>query len=223
MDELQRARNEGRYDKDLELPLIRRGEFKIAYNNEMVFLIIIGVIMIAVLIAVFPMISAITEDATRRSRQNTIYAVVGAIELVFGVFFAFVLMGRKAEYRAEETEFEVKGPGSKTEYFYYSDVQDVDFKPFKLFGNHRGYIVTVTTGIRTIEYRCVFSENKVFKDISGNPFYYLALNSGIITSEKPEVDSDGVESMFESMVVQQITEKNLSEMEEEKIRSTTRW
>lgn len=215
MDNLQRAREDGTYGRTeaQELPLIRRGSFKVAYNNEMVFLLIAVGLMIAMFIGFLPLIVAANNayemgDISYKTNRSVFTAVLLIIEVVFGAVSAFIFMGRNCEYSAEETEFVVKGPGGKTEYFYYSDVQDIDFQPFKLFGNQRGYIVTITTSVRVIEYRVIFGENKVVKDISGNPFYYLGVNSNIITTENSQIDTDVAESMFESMMVEQITRKN---------------
>lgn len=215
MDKLQRARDEGAYGKTEsdELPLIRRGTFKVAYNNEMVFLLIAVGLMIVMFIGFLPLITAVNNaremGVSYKTTGIVLTAVLLILEIVFGSISAFIFMGRHCEFSAEETEFVVKGPGGKTDYFYYSDVQDIDFKPFRLFGKDRGHIVTVTTSIRTVEYRVVFGDNKVIKDISGNPFYYLGVNSEIIVPEKPQIDIEGTESMFESMMVEYITRKNL--------------
>lgn len=216
MDNLQRARDEGSYGRTeaQELPLIRHGSFKVAYNHEMVFLLIAVGLMIVMFLGFLPILASANEafeagNISRKSSKGVFIAVLLVIEGVFAAITAFVFMGRNCEYSAEETEFVVKGPGNKKEYFYYSDVQDIIFQPFKLFGNHRGYIVTITTSVRVIEYRVIFGENKVVKDISGNPFYYLGVNSNLIVPEKPQIDTIGVEGMLESMVVEQITRKNL--------------
>ncbi len=231
MDNLQRARDEGTYGKNEadELPLIRRGTFKVAYNHEMVFLIIAVVLMALVFIAFLPLITAASQayelgDISRKTSRTVYLAVFLIIEFLFGTISAFVLMGRNCEYSAEETEFVVKGPGGRTEFFYYSEVQDIDFKPFKLFGKERGHIVTITTSIRTFEYRVVYGENKVLKDISGNPFYYLGVNSEIIVPEKPQIDTDMAESMFESMMIESITRKNYEAMENDGLKKgDMRW
>ncbi len=231
MDELQRAREDGSYgrtERD-ELPLIRRGSFKVAYNNEMVFLLIAVGLMIVMFIGFLPIITA-AEDAYRegaisyKTNRGVFMAAFIVIEAVFGAITAFVFIGRNCEFSAEESEFVVKGPGKKTEYFYYSDVQDITFQPFKLFGNHRGYIVTIMTSVRVIEYRVIFGDNKVVKDVSGNPFYYLGVNSNVITLEKPQVDTDIAESMFESAMIEQITRKNLEAVENEGLKDgDMRW
>ncbi len=220
MDELQRAREEGSYGRTEAQagPMIRHGSFKVAYNNEMVFLLLAVILMVAIFIAFLPFIVAANEayemgGLSRKSSRTVFIAVVLIIEGVFGTISAFIFMGRNCEYSAEETEFVVKGPGKKTEYFYYSDVRDITFRPFKLFGNHRGYIVTISTSIRDYEYRVIFGDNKVVKDVSGNPFYYLGVNSNVITLEKPQVDTDTATYAFESAVIEQMTQKNYSDTE----------
>ena len=231
MDELQRARDTGTYGRTEaeELPLIRRGSFKVAYNNEMVFLLIAVILMIVMFIGFLPLITAANDaydagDISRKTSRTVFIAVLLIIEGVFGAISAFIFMGRNCEFSAEQTEYVVKGPGNKTEYFYYSDVRDITFKPFKLFGNHRGYIVTITTSVREIEYRVIFGDNKVVKDVSGNPFYYLGVNSNIITIEKPQIDIEATESMLESMVVEQITRKNLEAVKNDGLKNgDMRW
>lgn len=231
MDNLQRAREEGTYGRteEQELPLIRRGSFKVAYNNEMVFLLIAVGLMIVMFIGFMPLIVLADRvfelgDASPRTTGTVLMAVLLIIEIVFGSISAFIFMGRNCEFSAEETEFVVKGPSGKTEYFYYSDVQDIDFQPFRLFGKDRGHIVTITTSVREIEYRVIFGENKVIKDISGNPFYYLGVNSEIIVAEKPQIDTDMAESMFESMMIEHMTRKNYEATENDGLKKgDMRW
>ncbi|MBQ4165440.1 MAG: hypothetical protein IJD85_03870 [Oscillospiraceae bacterium] len=220
MNDLTRAREVGDYGKKEELPLIRKGSFKCAYNHEMVYLLAVAGLAVVSFIAMMPIIvsanfAAEQGDISFKTSKTVFMAVIILLEVVFGTIFAFVFMGRRCEYDAGEHEFIVKGPGQKTEYFYYSDVRDITFEPIKLFGNHRGFLITITTSLRQYEYRYIFSDNKVFKDINATPFYYLGVNSGIFTTEKPTLDTDGVESMFESMVVEQITRKNYAELEKD--------
>ena len=218
MDELTRAREDGSYGRKEEIPLIRKGSFKCSYNHEMVFLLTAAGLAVVSFIALMPLIASANFAAEQGDisfkTSNTVFqAVLILLELVFGTIFAFVFMGRRCEYDAGEHEFIVKGPGKRTEYFYYSDVQDIEFEPIKLFGNHRGFLVTITTSLRRYEYRYIFSDNKVFKDINATPFYYLGVNTGIFTTEKSTLDTEGVESIFESMVVEQITRKTYAELE----------
>lgn len=222
MDKLLDARNNGTYGKTEaeELPLIRHGSFKVAYNHEMVFLIIAAGIAAASLIAFLPVMKLAFVMESGELLEVILATVCG----FFGIMCAVIFMGRGCEFSAEQSEFTVKGPGKKTEYFYYSDVSDITFEPFSLFGKHRGYIVTVTTSLRTTQYRVIFGDNKVIKDVTATPFYYLGVNSGIITTEKPQLDSEEVDSMFESALIEQITAKAYRETENDgKSFGDTRW
>lgn len=222
MDKLTDARNNGTYGKAEadELPLIRHGSFKLAYNHEMIFLIIAAGIAAASLIVLLPVITL----AAKMESSAIFEAVLAAVWGVFSIMCAVIFMGRGCEFSAEQNEFMLKGPGRKTEYFYYSDVSDITFEPFSLFGKHRGYIVTVTTSLRTTQYREIFGDNKVIRDVTATPFYYLGVNSGIITTEKPQLDSEEVDSMFESALIEQITAKAYRETENDgKSFGDTRW
>jgi len=218
MDDLTRAREIGDYGRKEEIPLIRKGSFKCSYNHEMVFLFVAAGLAVVSFIIMLPIIvsanyAAEQGDISYKTSDTVFQAVLILLELVFGAIIAFIFMGRRCEYDAGEHEFIVKGPGNRTEYFYYSDVQDIEYEPLKLFGNHRGFLVTITTSLRRYEYRYIFSDNKVFKDINATPFYYLGVNTGIFTTEKSTLDTEGVESIFESMVVEQITRKTYAELE----------
>ncbi len=196
--------------------IVRKGEFRIANPHEMIYLIIIGVILIAALAVTIPLAISATEINTARRGDGYIFAFcMLPVYLIFGTIFGLILKGRKCEYQATEEEFIVKGPGKATEYFYYSDIQDIDSEELRLFGRHRGYIVRITTSIRTVEYHYIFGENKVFTDLNDTPFYYLGYNCGLLDKHKPEIDSEGVMDIFESMVVEQITERSRYETETE--------
>lgn len=217
--DLGKAREQGYYYREEKPPLIRRGTFKCSYNHEAVFLLITLGLIVATLIFLLPMLTAVNElayngDISRKTNRGVYMAVFIAMEFIFGTIFALILAGRRYEYRAEETEFVIKGPGGKTEYFYYSDVQDITAEPIKLLFKHRGYRVRITTSIRTVEYRIVFGENKVFTELNGTPFYYLGVNSGIFAVDKSSMDTELAESIFESMVVEQITRKSYEALDE---------
>ncbi len=206
---------------------LSRGEFKCGYNHEAVFLAIIAVILIVVLILVAPSLLSMISGASRRTRGTIIEVAALPLYLVFGTMFAFILNGRTYEYNAGETEFVVTGPGKHKEFFYYNDVQDIRTEELKLFGKKRGYIVTITTGVRDIQYRYVFGRNKVFTGIEATPFYYLGVNSGLYAKTAPtlegDMDEDTVNSMFESAMIEQITKKNREEMQKEELESASYW
>lgn len=199
-----------------------KGEFKCAFDNEMVYLGIIVAIIVVLVLASLPMLLSLMGILGSRGGVRFIYAVILVGYIIFGSAFAVILNGRTCNYDANETEFVVTGPGNRKEYFYYSDVQDITTEEFKLFGKKRGYIVTISTGVRDIQYRYIFGKNKVFTDIDGTPFYYLGLNSGIYAKTRVNVDDELVNSQFESMLVEQITMQTNRELNEGLYQDTTR-
>lgn len=196
-----------------------RGEFKCAFKYEMILLAIAAAIMVALIILALPILKDFVSLTTssRHSASNMIGALFVVGEIVFGSIFAFILNGRTYRYEAGETEFVVTGPGNSKEFFYYSDVQDIRTEELKLFGKKRGYLVTITTGVREVQYRYIFGRNKVFTGVEGTPFYYLGLNSGLYVKTAPVegVDSELISSQLESMMVEQITAKNRAEMDKD--------
>ncbi len=198
--------------KNEERKQCSKGEFKCAFNNEMVFLGIILLIIIVLVILMLPFLLDLIGFMGRRGGRNFVGAVATVGTVVFGTAFAFILNGRTYHYDANETEFVVTGPGNHKEYFYYTDVQDITAEEFKLFGKKRGYIITISTSVRDIQYRYVFGKNKVFTDIDGTPFYYLGLNSGLYAKTRANVDDDMVNAQFETMMVEQITMKTNREL-----------
>ncbi len=208
MDEMIRYRDERE-------KMLNKGEFKCAFDHEMVFLALTGAAIVVTIIIWLPVMAALSDIG--RSGRQTLMAVVFVMEIFFGTIFAIILNGRTCHYDAGEKEFIVTGPGKRREFFYYDDVQDIRTQELKLFGKKRGYIVTITTGVRDIEYRYIFGKNKVFTGMDGTPFYYLGVNSGLYVKTRPDLgnnsDTDDVSMMFESMMVEQMTQKNMRETE----------
>lgn len=192
-----------------------KGEFKCAFDNEMIYLAIIGVILVVLVIASLPFVLSLLNFVGRRNGADFLGVIMIPFYIVFGTAFAVVLNGRTCNYDANETEFVVTGPGKRKEYFYYSDVQDITTEEFRLFGKKRGYIVTITTSVRDVQYRYIFGKNKVFTDIDGTPFYYLGLNSGLYAKTGANVDEEQVNLQFESMVLEQITMNTNREINED--------
>ncbi len=167
MDRLKRMR-EG------EEPIMNRGTFYCAYKSELVLGLLLGAIALTVAYSVL----VTYDDVVRKAFKLAIYT----LDILLGAVFTFLNMGRECEYEAGATEFIVRGPGKKREIFYYRDIQDITYRPWNRIGR-AGIIVTIETGVRKIEYRCIFSDNKVLTGFSGTPFYYLAKNSGFQVEE----------------------------------------
>ncbi len=212
--------------KDETKKQLSRGEFKCGFDHEAVFLAIIAVILIVVLILCLPTIFSLVSGMERRTGRMIIEVVAISLYLVFGTMFAIILNGRTYEYNAGETEFVITHPDKHKEFFYYNDVQDIRTEELKLFGSKRGYLVTITTGVRDVQYRYIFGKNKVFTGIESTPFYYLGLNSGLYVKTNPvldsDMDSDSINMQFESMMIEQITKKNLKAVEGDEIQKWRR-
>ena len=212
-----------RYTEERE-KMLNKGEFKCAYDHEMIFLAIIGVVLVVSLIAALPFLLFAADFLGGRHVVDTLLALLLPFYLVFGTIFAVIMSGRTCHYDAGETEFVITGPGKRKEYFYYDDVHDIRTEELKLFGKKRGYIVTISTGVRDISYRYVFGKNKVFTGIDATPFYYLGINSGLYVKTRPDLgnglDTDDVNMMFESMMIEQITQKNLNATETDGLSNT---
>ena len=107
--------------------------------------------------------------------------------------------GQGCEFEARETEFEVRGPKSRREIFYYKDVVAVNYAQIRRHDRLRGYEVTIVTSIRQVKYRFMFSPNAEFLDTDSTPFYYLEVNSGLREETKLTVNQNAVMAQFENM------------------------
>ena len=192
-------------------PLIRRGSFKCAGKLEMVMVLVFDLAFLAAVIVcffAFDVWGSFGEpDGETRVLFFTIAVVISGTVCVTAN--AFVMNGRTYEYAAEEKEFTIKAPDGKTEYFYYDDVKDIRHEPFRLHGRVRGYIISIETGVRTVEYRYIFGDNKLMKGINDTPFYFLAVNSGLVQhEEKPSgITAEQIAAMYVRKGVQQMIEE----------------
>ena len=98
--------------------------------------------------------------------------VVVCVIMLVAVLFAWIVFGSDlgCEFEARETEFEITGPKSKREIFYYNDVRSVSYTQLRKNDKLRGYVVTITTGVRNVAYRFVFSPNAEYLDTDATPF-----------------------------------------------------
>ena len=165
-------------DRD-ESKLYRKGTFKCAYNCELVILLIGSVFMLLLVtfsISVIVKSSMDTELTLDIGETTTLI-----VELFLLYLWAFLCMGRECSYSAHETEFVVEGPGKRREVFYYCDVVDITYERWNRPGPaSNGYIVKITTGVRTVTYRYIFGDRRIDETFEGTPFYVLAVNSGLM-------------------------------------------
>ena len=177
--------------------LIRKGRFKHAFRLEKVYLFIWLMVVIAVEAVTYYFSYMAYKDSAEAlgdaiAYSNVIFLVVAA------AVFAVIISGLHCTYDAGQTEFVITGPGRKKEIFYYSDVQSLSYEPMMLLSRKRGYIVTITTGVRDVIYYYIYSENKVHTEPKDTPFYYLEYNAGLCEEDtEPPADVEAVKEMIE--------------------------
>ncbi len=189
--------------------LLRRGTFKCALKHEMVYVFAAGMVWLLITVISY-FVLRLWERFPHGELEMGIFAIIAvAFGTLYLTAFNVITNGAACEYRAEKTEFMIKGPRKQTEYFYYNDVCDIKYEPMKLHGRVRGYVVTIITGVREVEYRYIFGENKIMTEIDDTPFYYLAVNSGLIQhEERPSgITMEQVAAMFAQKEMDKYIEK----------------
>ena len=161
--------------------LLRRGSFKCALKNEIaLFVLLFSVAALVVIV--------ILKESGAELRGiwliDTAFTLVSMLTTASGIVWGILSVGRECTYEALETEFIVNGPGKKQQVFYYSDVYNVEFKELRRFGHlHRGFDITVHTSIKQVHYRCIFGDRRLDTSVTGTPFFFLAVNAGLMDEE----------------------------------------
>lgn len=169
-------------EKSSEKKLVRRGSFRVAYNNEDK--LVIGCI-IAALLCLCMMVTGLVMFGAPQDLlgfMSSVFWVIPAVVCV--VCIPVILYGRRCTYTANETELEAK-TSKGSEFLYYSEVSEVIYKPMYLFGKERGFLVTIVTGIRDITFRYIFDNEDLHKP-EHTPFYLLELNAGLRQPEEED-------------------------------------
>lgn len=193
--------------------LIRKGSFNCASQlaEKLKLLFIVGAICTVTVLIIFAI--PLGEDINALFGTLTVVCLV--MTVLLGIAWAVLGADRIYEYEALETEFVVKDKDGAEEIFYYSDVRDIEYIPMRYGKNRSGYIVNIVTGIKTVSYRCAFSDNKFFLDPEGTPFHYLAVNCGLAQpEEKRQVNPDAIMEQFESMQRAQSRKKGVKSVEQ---------
>lgn len=133
---------------------------------------------------------------------SRLFWVVALLEAIAAVTWIVVSMRGDYSYEIRENEFSVTAPNGETEYFFYSDIQSVDYQPLKK-GRDKGYTVVITTSVRTVKYQFVFGYNAENTDTSDTPFYYLEIRAGLREEIADEIDKEGIMAQFERMTREQ--------------------
>lgn len=191
--------------EEIKEKMLRKGEFNCATNAERVMLLFFVGLAFTVIILVL----SFFDFGEINFLLDTMVGVCVFMDICLGIAWAVMGSDRRYEYEALETEFIITGSNGKKEFFYYSDIKDITYVPFRASRKRNGYIVTITTGIRDVVYRYVFSDNKFFTEPEGTPFFYLAYNAGLAESTpKNVVNPEAILNQFESRQrLQQRTKK----------------
>lgn len=158
-----------------EKKLIRRGSFRMAYNNEDKLLI--GCIAAAVLCVLMFILGLVMFGAPEdfMGFMCTFFWLIPAVVCVLCI--PVMIYGRNCSYNAGESELEIRTPRG-SDFLYYSDVSEVTYKPTFLFGKPRGFLITVVTGMRDFTFRFIYDGEELRKP-EHTPFYLLEVNSGL--------------------------------------------
>lgn len=194
---------------DKAAPLIRRGSFRIGYKNEGKLMLLCA---IAAVLCVLMFIAGIGIYGLPRDFLTFMGGVFWIIPAVVCVIIdLLVYNGKRCEYRCAETEMEMKTPKG-TDYFYYSDIAEVIYKPITLFGKSRGFLVTIVTGVRDFTFRYLSEANLEVTTPEDSPFYILEVNAGLKKPLKIQpAHADLIMSQFESMVARQKDDRERKE------------
>ncbi len=184
-------------------PIVRNGRFRHSYKYEGIALLIWALISVAGIVAVWNFsyllssVDMLQEGEVREGTPQLMILLVEVWIIISAFAYAIISSGGLCYYSAGETEFTIKGPGKKQEIFYYNDVYEVRYDPIKLLFFDRGYLVTITTGVREITYRYLYGDGKRNRRIEDSPFYYLEYNSGLCEKDdNPPPDVELVKEMI---------------------------
>ncbi len=151
--------------------IIRQGNFRCAYNAELVWLLATAIPALT-LLGTFAV--SVSDDIV--NLFDNIYAGICAGGIALSLISGTVFYGKSYHFSAERDAF-VISRRKKKRYYYYADITNIKFEEFKLFGKKRGYVVTIETRYNTDVYRFIFGDNRIFTDATNTPFYYLMRNA----------------------------------------------
>lgn len=151
--------------------IIKQGSFRCAYNAELVWLLATAIPAL-VLFGTFAV--SVSNDIVKLF--DNIFAGICMGWITLSLISSAVFYGKNYHFSAERDAF-VISRRNKKRYYYYSDITNVRFEEFTLFGKKRGYVVTIETRYNTDVYRFIFGDNRIFTDATNTPFYYLMRNA----------------------------------------------
>ncbi len=187
-----------------KFPFQSRGDFKVAFGAEYIFMAIIGVAFIAGLAGILIGAPALfttppeNEKAPHFDPNNpewklfcAILELAGIALLSFLCLFALkiVLGGKTAHYDADNYRFCVTVDGEK-EVFFYNEIASVTYDPIMFLGKIRGYSVDIRTSksARVFSYRVALNKMQISPNPDSTPF--------VILEEKAELRKAGQSTVY---------------------------
>ena len=182
-------------------PIQRKGSFKCISRAVDVFtlLLILGLILIAVVY----FLSLFNFGKDKNEHVLLCGAVLFVVEGTLAAVRVMLTLGREYDYAAGEKDFTITAPDGSKEYFYYSDVSEVNYTPIYKKKLLAGYVTDITTGARTVRYRFFFGPNAENTSTAATPFYILEVNSGLREPEPEDKNSEKIIEEFARMQLRQ--------------------
>ncbi len=190
--------------RDEKFPFQSRGNFKVAFGAEYIFMAIIAVAFVAGLIGILIGAPALfttppeNEDAPHFDPNSpewklfcAILELAGIALLGFICLFALkiVLGGKTAHYDADNYRFCVSVDGEK-EVFFYNEITSVTYDPIMFLGKIRGYRIDIRTSksARVFSYRVALNKMQISPNPDSTPF--------VILEEKAELRKAGQSTVY---------------------------
>ncbi len=179
----------------------RKGSFKCISRAVDVFtlLLILGLFLLA---GVF-VLSLFNFGKEKNDFVLQCGAAIFVVEGTLAAVRVMLTLGREYDYDAGEKDFTITAPDGSKEYFYYSDVSEVNYTPIKRKNCLAGYVTEITTSTRKVVYRFRFGINAENTSTAATPFYILEVNSGLREPEPEEKNSEMIIEEFARMQLRQ--------------------
>lgn len=161
----------------------KTGEFRVRNRAE----IPLTIAFLLLIPAGIFLASVITRDLVKEVPQ--LAELLGYVYEFWAGLCIFIIgairAGVTCKYYADQDEFRITDNRKHTEYLYYADIVNVEYKPMKLFGClPRGFRVTITTAYRTIVYDYLFFGNFSSTSPEDTPFCLLEKRSDEIQNQR---------------------------------------
>lgn len=166
----------------------RTGEFRCRTKAELPVAVIILTLIPLGVIFLLSLPKLLNVENVDEIYEMAVYAADFRSGLCVFIIGA-VMTGVTFKYYAGDDEFKITDNRKRTEYFYYSDVESVDYVPITLITKYvRGYQVTITTKYRKVTYDYIGFGLRRVASVKETPFYLLEMRSKAVREGYAETD-----------------------------------